>query len=194
VTRAKVKAGGIIRKSLDNSWQTPPEVLDRVRAYFGGEIPFDPATAPNNPTRSLRFCAGPSGTMFAREDLASKNGLEVSWDWPTWVNPPYGENLRDWLAKIGAEAARGTEIIALIPASRWETSYFPPVLALARVVCFHRGRIAFISSIDGQPVAGNPGASMFLGWNVNLDRFVEAFTPLGPCFWLRALRTEGVVA
>lgn len=183
----KIQAGGIVRTSLDNSWRTPEGILERVRLYMGDPIPFDPATGPENPTRADRFCAGPTGTLFAGHGLASKNGLEVAWDWPTWVNPPYGSELRDWLAKIELEASRGTEIVALLPASRWESSYLARTLAAARVVCFHRGRIAFVSSIDGLPVSGNPSASMFLGFNVDLKRFALAFAPLGVCFELRPL-------
>lgn len=184
-----MKAGGIIRKSLDNCWKTPESILERVRSYFGGPIPFDPATATDNPTKALRFCAGPPGKLFAKDSLESKNGLEVAWDWPWFCNPPYGSNIPAWLVKMSSEAERlpDRDGIALLPASRWETSYMPPTLASSKALCFHRGRIAFISAIDGQPVAGNPGASMFIGWNVDLERFREAFSPLGRCFAVRDL-------
>lgn len=103
---AKAPTGGIVRTSLDNTWQTPPFVLERARVYFRGPIPFDPLTAPDNPTNATRFCAGVPGTLFAQGDpvvgeneFARKNGLEVSWDWPFWVNPPYGTELREAVAK-----------------------------------------------------------------------------------------------
>lgn len=199
MARAKVQAGGVLRTSLDNTWRTPPEVLERVRAYFGGPIPLDPATGEDNPTGALRFCARPAPkaergpSLFSDPAhapggaLVGPNGLEIEWDVPTWVNPPYGEELREWLDKIVAEGARGAEVLALLPCSRWETEYFPRLLNAANAVCFHRGRIAFISSIDGQPVSGNPYASMFLGFNVDLGRFRQAFEPLGACYALRAL-------
>lgn len=203
----KVQAGGIIRTSLDNTWQTPESILEPVRAYFGGQIPFDPASAPNNPTRAARFCCGPPGRLFSSPGPTSAtapalfgelpepeipgerlevNGLELAWDWPFFCNPPYGEDLSAWIAKTASEAERlpGRAGITLWPASRWETSYLPPALARAAVVCFHRGRVAFVSSADGQAVSGNPGASMVLGWNVDVPRFAKAFGPLGRCFRL----------
>jgi hypothetical protein len=189
MTSPKAPAGGIVRTSLDNTWRTPESILDRARAYFGGPIPFDPATGPENPAKALRFCAGAPGTLFAQDlapdDFARRNGLEVDWPAPAWVNPPYGKELRDWLLKIEREAARGTEILALLPCARWEQGYFTRALGAARAVCFHRGRVAFVSSIDGAAVGGNPYASMILGVNVCQGRFARAFEPIGACFSIR---------
>jgi hypothetical protein len=196
--RAKVRAGGIIRTSLDNTWRTPESILERVRVLLGDPIPFDAATGPENPAKAARFCAGAPGTLFApkpeaeltaHEVLARTNGLEQPWDWPTWLNPPYGSELRDWLRKIELEAARGTTIVTLLPCGRWETDYFQRFLGLAPLVCLHRKRVAFVSSIDGKAVGANPGASMLLGFNVReRESFRVAFSPLGACFQLRVLR------
>lgn len=187
MTQTKARAGGILRVSLDNTWRTPESILERVRAYFGGVIPFDPATGPENPTRAHRFCAGAPGTLFAGEGLASKNGLEVAWEWPTFVNPPYGEELRAWLAKIVHEAEHGAEVVALLPTTRWETPYLQRSLLAATAVCFHRGRVAFVSSLDGVAVPGNSSGSMLLGFHVDPARFREAFAPLGACLVLAPL-------
>lgn len=176
--RAAVKAGGILRKSIDTTWRTPDYILERARVYFGGPIPFDPATGQENPTKALRFCAGPSGTLFAGDKLESKNGLEIEWEWPTWVNPPFS---KEWTVKIGKEAADGSEIVALLPCNRFECDYFQEMFRRACIVCFHESRIRFLSSVDGAAVDGNPYASMILGFGVDVDRFREAFSPLGLC-------------
>lgn len=197
----KVQAGGIIRTSLDNTWRTPEYILDAARAYFGGPIPFDPATTNENPTSALRFCALPAAVLTKPDDdpgdlfaapaqagtFAGPDGLSCSWAWPTWVNPPYGEFLKAWLKKIAAEARAGAVIIALLPCSRWEQGYFTDLMAAANAVCFHRGRIAFISSIDEEAVGGNPSASMLLGFNVDAPLFAASFRDLGACFSLGAL-------
>ena len=182
----KAPAGGIVRTSLDNSWKTPQKILERVRLYFcSGKIEFDPASAPDNPTGAERFCAGAPGTLFAAdlpaEDLARRNGLEVAWDWPTFLNPPYGRELKDWLAKIRDEARRGTEIVALLPCSRWEQGYLQAALLDATAMCLIRGRVAFVSSIDGAAVGGNPYASMLVAWCASPVRFRGAFDALGTC-------------
>ncbi len=172
--RAKVRAGGIIRTALDCSWQTPEWLLEQIRVYFGGPIPFDPSSAPENPTKALRFLCGAPGSMFAEQ--TGQNGLEA--EWPllgTYCNPPYGTELRAWLEKFTTEAARGCEIVALLPCSRWETGYFQALLAGSRVMCLLKGRVAFVSSIDGAEVPGNCSGSMLLGFNVDLARWVAAF-------------------
>jgi len=200
VTQPKVQAGGILRTALANDWRTPERILDRVRVYFGGQIPFDPCTGPENPCRALRFCTGgieaPASAAVAslfpeaaaevapeQEGLrlARANGLATAWAWPTWCNPPFGAELREWLAKVRDEAGRGVEIVLLLPCSRWEADYFQETWALAGALCLIRRRVDFISAIDGEPVKGNPYASMLLGFNVSPARWHEAFSPLGAC-------------
>lgn len=61
----------------DNDYYTPEDILSPVRAYLGGPIPLDPATAPHNPTKAETF--------YTEED----DGLEQSWGVPFFVNPPY---------------------------------------------------------------------------------------------------------
>lgn len=197
MTQRKVTAGGYHRESLDNSWRTPEHILERVRFYFGGEIPFDPATGPDNPTRALRFCTGdlpappvppslfptpPEQLDAERLALARADGLAIAWDWPTWCNPPYGAEIRAWLAKFVAEAARGTVIVALLPCSRWETDYLQAALATSSALCLIRKRVAFVSSQDGVAPGGNTTGSMIVGWNVDAARWRDAFSPLGTCF------------
>jgi hypothetical protein len=191
VARAKVQAGGIVRTSLDNSWRTPEWILERVRAYFGGPIGFDPASAPDNPTKAERFLYGAPGTMFSQE--TGQNGLDAEWPLRgTYANPPYGSELRAWLLKFAAEAARGVEVVTLLPCSRWEATYFQETLARAAVVCLLRGRVAFVSSIDGAEVPGNCSGSMILGFNVDAARFHEAFGPIGTCFAVAPLSPRAI--
>jgi hypothetical protein len=206
VSQAKAVAGGHVRTSLDNTWRTPEKILERVRVYFGGDIPLDPASGPDNPTRALRFFTGaePSsapvpGLFTEVEDLdalarARVCGLATPWDAPVWCNPPYGRELRAWLKKMIAEGTRGTEIIALLPTARWEQPYLHDALRAALHLCLIRGRVDFISSIDGQPVRGNPSGSMLLGYCTSPARFSEAFSPLGACFEVRSLFANGGAA
>jgi hypothetical protein len=223
-----VRAGGVIREALDNTWRTPERFLERVRVYFGGPIPFDPATGRENPTRALRICTEPptperlaelvratargadlslglyegelaiplvsaritNAALLALkgEHPSLRSGLDVAWDWPTWCNPPYGRELKVWLTKFVAEARRGTEIVAFLPCARWEQGYFQRALRAARNVCFVKGRVAFISSIDGVAVGGNPYASMLVGWNTDGARWLEAFEPVGSCLDMKPTR------
>lgn len=171
----KARAGIITgMASLDVTWQTPPELLACVRAYFGGRIPFDAATSESNPCGADAFCT------------AKRSGLEASWPSSAWVNPPYGKALRVWLAKMSAEAARGVQVLALLPCARWEQHYFQAALASASCACFIRKRVAFIRPETGDRVGGNPYANMILGWNVDLERFTASFREAGIVVELRA--------
>jgi hypothetical protein len=198
---ARFPRGRKKRTCLDVTWQTPEEILERDRVYCRGPIPFDPATALDNPTRALRYCALPANAdtpLFPQPDLfvpppavgelVGSDGLALAWAWPTWVNPPYGEVLPAWLGKIATEAQRTrTDIRALLPCSRWEQGYWQKALAVASVVCFIRGRVEFRSTVDYELAGGNPGANMVLGFNVDRARFYEAYSPLGGCFEVKAM-------
>lgn len=176
----KAPAGVIGPKSgaMDTCWQTPPELLERVRVYFDGAIPYDAATAPDNPTHALSF--------------STEDGLTRSWQrpimwpealpWGVYVNPPYGKVLKEWLAKMSNEASLGAKIIALLPCARWEQEYFQQAMAEADAVCMIRRRVAFIRPSTGDRVGGNTYANMFVGFNTDQAKFVEAFGPLGACF------------
>lgn len=188
--RPAVQAGGILRsdtrrQALRTDWRTPEAVLDRVRWFFGGVIPLDPATAPENPTRALTFYDGSDG----------RDGLTLPWAASgVYVNPPYGKTTPDWMRKIAREATGsrlsddgvltdGPPILALLPANRTETSYGQEMMGAASAVCWVRKRLAFIDASTGRAVGGNPFASVLYGFNLRSTvRFHEAFKPLGLCW------------
>ena len=149
---------------------TPPRALAPVRRYFGGQIPLDPATEPSNPTGAFQF--------FTEKD----NGLLQPWLRPVFCNPPYGRVLPDWCRKFNVAASRGLEIIALLPCGSgrpgtryWQDEILQPPL---NVITYVRGRFSFLD-ITGKPQDGNNYPSQFLGFNVDVDRFLECFSPLG---------------
>lgn len=174
---------------------TPEKLLDPVRTYFGGQIPFDPATEPSNPTKALAFATkeppldsdDPVVSEAMRNDLFPDwlhNGLEQVWRSHdgVFVNPPYGRDLKLWCEKISAEAISGTPIIALLPAgARFGTRYFQRFIFVPQlnVSCFVKGRVKFLRP-DGSPTTGqNPYDSVFYGFNVDEQRFAKLFGHLG---------------
>jgi site-specific DNA-methyltransferase (adenine-specific) len=177
---AQLAAAGKLpdKAARDLDYQTPEFILEPVRAYFGGVIPFDPATTPANPTKAASFCCPDDPSGYGPTGC---DGLAAEWHHvgPTFVNPPYGREMRKWLAKIAAEAKAGAEIIALLPVNRTEQGYMHEVLARASCVCWIRKRVAFIRPSTGLPARGNPYASMLLGFNVNCPRFWDAFRWVG---------------
>ena len=172
----KAPIGIIGGPTLKTDWQTPQHILDGARRYWGGQIPCDVATTPQNPTRARRFFAPPDS-----------DGLLETWPAEWWINPPYGKVLKTWLAKAAQEARWGGTGIALLPCARWEQKYFQDVLTEANAVCFIRKRVKFINPATGDAVSGNTYANMFLGFNVDQSRWLEAFQPLGACVALTPL-------
>lgn len=171
----KAPTGTICGPCLDTTWRTPPELVTPVRRYFGGRIPFDAATAPDNPCKARRFLT------------EEQDGLAMKWPRRVWVNPPYGKALRLWLPKIAHEAERGCEIVTLIPCARYEQYYYQFSMVQANATCLIRKRVKFIRASTGDRVAGNPYANMFVGFNVDEDRFAEEFGHLGMVQAVRCL-------
>ncbi len=167
---------GLMAKNLvdktckDVRWMTPDRILDPVRAYFGGPIPLDPATEPNNPTRACKF--------FTKET----NGLTQPWTLPVFCNPPYGKGIPDWCEKFYLESQRGVEIVALLPcgSGRPGTKYWQRFILQERlnVICYVKGRVAFLRP-DGTPVKQNTYPSQLIGLNCDVERFAECFGHLG---------------
>ena len=180
-------------------WYTPEEILDPVRAYFGGYIPLDPATIATNPTKARRF--------FTVED----NGLAKAWSRKgTFVNPPYGDEwgMHAWTEKIHAEAAKGRTIIALLPmGSRFSTGYFQRDVLneFVTAVCWVDHRVKFLdengeprykTDDDGEFVlddkgrkikSGNPYDSAIWLYGGSPYRFAVRFGHLGKTYKLEAL-------
>jgi hypothetical protein len=71
------------------------------------------------------------------------------------LNPPYGHEIDDWIAKLVAEheAGRVTEAIALVPA-RVDTEWFRRLDPFPR--CFVFGRLTFANA--GTPAPFRPSS------------------------------------
>jgi site-specific DNA-methyltransferase (adenine-specific) len=161
---------GVYQQCNSVEWYTPPHILERVRLYFGGRIPLDPATASHNPTAAHRY--------FTEED----DGLQQDWRGNgVFVNPPYGEDTSAWCAKIHAEAQKGVVIVALLPCgARFSTEYWQNHILVGdlKAICFVNKRVKFLDE-DGEEQASNLYDSAIHGFNVDPDRFSEAFAVLG---------------
>jgi len=157
------------KKCQETVWLTPPKIIERVEAYFGGPIPLDPATLPYNPTGAKKF--------FTEED----DGLARVWDYPSFLNPPYGKGIRNWCKKIHDEATKGQEIVGLLPCgARFSTRYWQEHIfnEWLRAICFVKGRVGFLLP-DGTKASQNPYDSQILLFNGSPARFAVAFKPIG---------------
>lgn len=149
---------------------TPNVIIEAAIACMGG-IDLDPCsnskTAPNVP----------AAAHYTRED----DGLAQEWRGCVYMNPPYGREIDDWVAKLVSEYEAGnvTEAIALVP-SRTDTQWWQRLREYH--VCLVSGRLKFIGNNDPAPF---PSAVFYLGQNIG--RFVYAFEDLGD-IWRRTVR------
>lgn len=119
---------------MTNDWITPKLVIDAL-----GPFDLDPCACVHQPWP----CAAKS---------AVARGLDIEWYGRVWLNPPYGSQLKAWIAKL-ADHGNG---IALVPArTEVESWFWPFIWDLAAAVFFFRGRLYFHRP-DGT-TAGNAG-------------------------------------
>ena len=166
------KANMVDKNCKSTVYITPERIMKPVRDYFGGQIVLAPATEPSNPQNAKEFCTG----------APESDGLAISWVNGTFINPPYGKLLRPFLEKIHEEAEDGHEIIALLPASRWEQFYwqrdvFNPNLT---GLCFVRKRVNFLRP-TGEVAQGNPHGSIVCLYNGMWSPFRKHFGDIGFC-------------
>lgn len=207
MARAKVKAGGILRRSSDSTWRTPERLRAAIRIYYEGTPFLDPCAPPDNPLGASRFYCGPDpsrvpseGPLFGGPPDHEPNrldGLDQPWDLPWFCNPPFAQ-ADEWAAKGLRELAawRGTEGLLLLPVNRTEEPWLQDLLGQARRILFVRwpdtvklrARIPFESSIDGVEVDKNPFASWILGFGeLTGKRWRRALGEFG-----RTLKVEAV--
>jgi DNA N-6-adenine-methyltransferase (Dam) len=74
------------------------------------------------------------------------DGLTSEWGQSNFVNPPYGNQLPQWLAKGYTEWQRGKTVVFLVP-SRTDTQWWHDYCMQASEIRFIRGRLKF----DDQP-------------------------------------------
>lgn len=119
-----------IFKSARGDWRTPRALFQAVNAEFN----FD-----------LDVCATKDNALCARFFTPEDDALEQSWAGRCWMNPPYGRDLHEWIAKAAAESSRGATVVALVPA-RTDTRWFHDH-CLGREIRFIKGRLAFDDNV-----------------------------------------------
>ena len=137
-----------------DTWETPIEI---VRAL--GKFDLDPCASARHPQR----CALKGYSTL---------GLDQPWRGRVWLNPPYGEETRTWLARL----AKHGDGIALIPPRVGSHWFHDEVFSRCQGILFLRGRIAFIDPETQKPVSGNNADSILVAFG---GRNVEALITSG---------------
>lgn len=117
----------VLYSSRSEEWGTPQAFFDALNAEFG--FTLDAAASKEN-AKCKRY--------YTKED----NGLWLRWEPRTWLNPPYGKSIGEWMEKAAREGGFGT-IVCLVPA-RTDTEWFHrSVWGKAAELRFVRGRLRF---------------------------------------------------
>lgn len=119
-----------------DDWETPQALFDELNAEYHFEL--DAAASDNN-------------HKLDRYYTSQDNALLQKWGGNTFVNPPYGRHIGDWVAKAYQESIRDDtrSIVMLIPA-RTDTRYWHKYIFPHADIKFLKGRLKF--EVDG--VAG----------------------------------------
>lgn len=162
--------------SRSEEWYTPRIVVDRVLQVFG-QIDLDPAS------NSHRSPSVPARRHLTKAD----DGLACDWHGRVFLNPPYGRDVKLWVAHLCNQYRIGntTEAIGLLHA-RTDTAWFS--MLADYTLCFVRGRLRFggQSSSNSAPF---PSLIVYLG--TRHARFARAFGDLGSIY--RQVATRPVV-
>lgn len=151
--------------SASYEWYTPKEIIDRTLQIMG-TIDLDPCSN-SHETPNV-----PAAHHFTIND----NGLSQKWFGRVYMNPPYGREIEQWVAKLVSEFENKylQQAIALVPA-RTDTVWFRQFHDYP--ICFIYGRLKF-SHADNS--ATFPSAVISLG--VSLSQFINAFQDIGDIY------------
>ncbi|MFA7386055.1 MAG: DNA N-6-adenine-methyltransferase [Thiohalobacteraceae bacterium] len=150
-------------------WYTPADIIERVVTAMTG-IDLDPCS------NSHETPHVPAAMHYTKED----DGLAQEWEGKTFLNPPYGREIAQWVEKLVSEhkAGRVTQAIALVPA-RTDTAWFAAMRDFPR--CFITGRLTFIKPDEGEAdPAPFPSCAIYIGDEI--DRFAAAFADIGDIY------------
>lgn len=154
-TRRRKRSSGRVE------WNTPRCVLDCVTKV--ARVGVDPCWNERSNVEA--------DVPFSIDD--GDDGLAAIWHTHgglVYVNPPYGQALKQWAPKIIAEAEAGAEIIALLPNST-ETVWFRQMFDACQAAVCWRGRLTF----DGAPAPAFFGSALFY-FGQRPYAFVDAFS------------------
>lgn len=123
--------------SKSNEWATPRAFFQKLNSEF--LFTLDP-------------CSTHENAVCVKHYTIEDDGLSKDWCGErVFCNPPYGTELKRWVAKCAAEAKKpNTQVVMLIPA-RTDTKYFHEYIYGKATLRFIPGRLHFNDGPQGAP-------------------------------------------
>lgn len=124
--------------SQTDDWATPKDLWDGLNANYQFEL--DAAASMSN-----HLCDQWFG--LDHPDTYRRDGLSGKWQGRTWVNPPYGRVIYDWVKK----AASHDDLVVMLLPSRTDTKWFHDFVMPNADIQFLKGRLKFGAGITPAP-------------------------------------------
>jgi site-specific DNA-methyltransferase (adenine-specific) len=124
-------------------WATPQWLFDQLDKEFHF---------------TLDVCATATNAKCEKFYTVFDDGLKQKWEGVCWMNPPYGHEVAQWIAKAYEEANKGATVVALL-AARTDTRWFHKYIYQKAEIRFLPGRLYF----DDGP-GRSPFPSMIVVW------------------------------
>lgn len=159
-------------RALTTTWLTPPHILDAL-----GPFDLDPCGHPDWPTARRRV-------------TLPDDGLAADWSGRVWLNPPYGREVWEWLAKLAAHG----DGIALVFARTETEGFVREVWGKADAILFlqHAG-VSGEGSSEGSEGSGVSKVGIFGTFGESSVGSSHAQPPPNPAFrdWIPARVRHG---
>jgi site-specific DNA-methyltransferase (adenine-specific) len=127
-------------RAKSSEWETPFEFFSKLNDEF--HFTLDPCATAQN-AKCPKF--------YTKEE----DGLAQSWENErVFMNPPYGAEVANWIAKAYFERDRAEVIVALLPV-RTDTRWFHDFVIGKAEIWFVKGRLKFVGP------KGIPGTATF---------------------------------
>jgi site-specific DNA-methyltransferase (adenine-specific) len=152
----------ILTSSKDQRWRTPPELFEPLHR----ELQF-----------GLDAAAQDGGVALVPYYITPEiDALAVHWpDYcepgnpVAWLNPPYGRDLGEWIAKAHRMSLLGMTVVCLIH-PRTDTAFWHEHVMFAAEVRCIKGRVTFLDPDTGRPAKrGSTGAHVLVIFRADHD-------------------------
>jgi ParB family chromosome partitioning protein len=161
------KGAHVSNNSGENEWYTPACYIESAKAVMG-KIDLDPASSEiaNKNVKAKKYF----------DERA--NGLIQKWFGNIWMNPPYSQpQINDFINKLETEQY---EQAIILTNNATETKWGQKLIELSNAVCFHSGRIRFIS-VDGELGDAPLQGQMIAYIGKEYKKFFAEFSKYGIC-------------
>ena len=125
-------------QSVTDDWATPRNLFDDINAVHNFDL--DAAASSSN-----HLCNEWFGLDHDNE--SRRDGLTGQWVGRTWVNPPYGRGIYDWVKK----ASLHDDLVVMLLPSRTDTKWFHEFVYNKSDIRFIKGRLKFGAGISPAP-------------------------------------------